>query len=58
MMINKLNLRSQMKNQIFQSKLHTSQKLLDLNQFTQNLSPYFVKMNISSINVTKEGVVN
>ena len=57
-MINKLILRSQIENQTFRLKLCTSQKQLDLNQFPQNMPSYFVKMNTSSINVTKMGVVN
>ena len=57
-MTNKLILRSEIGNQTFQLNLGTSQKQLHSNEFTQNISQYFVKMNILSINITKVGVVN
>ena len=58
MMTNKLILNSEMENQTFQLNLCLSQKQLHPNQFTQNVSSHFVKKSISSIEVTKIGVVN
>jgi len=58
MMTNKLISRSCIKNHMFQSNLCASQKQPHPNQFTQNISSYFVKMNISLIDVIKVGVVN
>ena len=53
-MTNKLIHRAKIENQTFQLNLRINQEQLHLNQFTHNISSFFIKMNVLSTDRNKD----